>query len=87
MITVKDFIELKSQDTQIKEDIIDAWLEQEVFPSFTTNNQGFQLPEGITISFMEKAMTRRGFTVRTHSDYQGSFVYIQMPKEIKQHEH
>lgn len=81
MKTAKDLHNLLKLKQSGKNEIIDAWLEDEVFPKFTYNKQGFSIPEGVSLSEVEQLLSVRGFSVKTHCDHQGSFVYITIPPQ------
>lgn len=79
MKTVKDLIEYQKKQEKEKNEVIDKWLEDGVFPFFSYNGQGFKKPEDMLLKDVKKLLEVRGFSVRTHSSYQGSFVYITIP--------
>lgn len=81
MKTAKDLHNLLRLKQSGKNEIIDAWLEDEVFPKFTHNKQGFSIPEGVSLSEVEQLLGARGFSVTTHHDHQVSFVYITIPPQ------
>lgn len=72
------FLKLKESD---KSKLVDKWLEEEVFPKFSHNGQGFDVPSGITSLEIKDLLSVRGFSVETLSDYQGNFVYITLPPQ------
>lgn len=81
MKTVKDLIEYQRKQEQDKNEIIDEWLEEGVFPTFSYNGQGFRKPADMLLKDVEKLLEIRGFSVRTCSSYQGSYVYITIPPQ------
>ncbi len=81
MKTAKDLHNLLKLKQSGKNEIIDNWLENEVFPKFTHNKQGFSIPEGVSLSEVEQLLGVRGFSVKTHCDHQGSVVYITIPPQ------
>lgn len=75
---LNDLLKLKESDLNNE---VDNWLEEEVFPNFKDNHQGFEIPSYIQPSAMESLMKTRGFDVSLNCDYQGNVIYIAIPPQ------
>lgn len=83
MLTVKDFLKYKEDVSQDKQEKCDDWLERVVFPKFavTGDGSGFDCPPFATLKEVELMLQQRGWVVKTHSGYQGSFIYLSLPPQ------
>lgn len=73
-------LQVKQSDSA---EAVDTWLEDVVFPKFAHNKQGFEVPNGLSTSEVVSLLQVRGFSVTSHSGYQGEFVYISIPPQGK----
>lgn len=81
MKTAQDLYNLLKLRQSDSAKIVDTWLEEVVFPKFTTNKQGFEVPQGVSTNEVVALLQVRGFSVTSHSGYQGEFVYISIPPQ------
>lgn len=79
MVTANDLRKYIKDKEESIEDKVDKWLKDVVFPRFTVDGSGFEVPEWTTRGELEKLLGKRGFSTTSHCGYQGSFVYISLP--------
>lgn len=81
MLTVKDYLQYKESVTSEKQQKCDEWLQQQVFPKFSGNGFGIECPNWAGLTEMQLMLEQRGWSVTTHSGYQGSFLYLSFPPQ------
>lgn len=80
MLTVKDYLLYKESTTSELQNKVDEWLMTEVFPNHK-DNAGYECPEWIKLGILKTMLEQRGWSVTTHSGYQGNFVYLSVPPQ------
>ena len=83
MFTAKDMHEAIQDNSNLKGDIVDVWLQDVVLPSKLKRGfeSAFECPEEVTLQELEVMLKVRGFYVKTWEDYQGSFVSVKIPPQ------
>jgi hypothetical protein len=83
MFTAKDMYKAIHDNSNLKGDIVDVWLQEVVLPSKLKGGyeSAFDCPEGLTLKEIEVLLKVRGFDVKTWSDHQGSFVSVKIPPQ------
>ena len=83
MFTANDMyntLKLKESD---KGQVIDTWLKEVVIPKRKLNgyNSAYHCPKDITLSEAKTLLEMRGFSVKTWTDHQGSFIDLKIPPQ------
>lgn len=81
MKTAQDLHELLQTRQSETAKAVDTWLEDVVFPKFTHNSQGFEVPKGLSTDKVVDLLQERGFSVTSYAGHQGRFVYITIPPQ------
>lgn len=81
MKTAKDLNDLLKLKESALSSEVDNWLEDEVFPNFKENHQGFKIPPHMEPSLLESMLKIRGFDVSLNCDHQGNVIYIAIPPQ------
>ena len=79
MLTANDLQKYIDDKTAIKDDLIDTWLKDVVFPNYIGNTQGFVCPRGVSLVEADSMLRKRGFHVIISRASGKDTIYISIP--------